>query len=107
MLAKLIGQVSVVLTIVGGFALDTSVQAGSSEPAAPNGPIARLGTLKRRGFAGPFLFRPDGKLPVVVSGNARSVAAFSHPVMGQRVFEIDTGSSNYNCQYSPDAKRFV
>jgi WD40 repeat protein len=80
-----------------------------SNPASAlgDGVIARLGTLKWRGLAGPIQFTPDGKHLVAATGPHRSLAAFFEPTTGRRVFELDGGASNYQRRLSPDGKRMV
>jgi WD40 repeat protein len=97
--------------LVAGL-LGTSVRVsayppGNPAPAVGDNVIARLGTLKWRGLAGPIQFTPDGKYLVASTGRYRSLAGFFEPATGRCVFELDGGGSNYQRRFSPDGKRMV
>jgi hypothetical protein len=61
-------KVAAFAVVVGLLGTAKANPLGNPAPAVGDGVIARLGTLKWRGLAGPIQFTPDGKALVVLMG---------------------------------------
>jgi WD40 repeat protein len=73
----------------------------------PEGAIARLGTLRLRGFQGPVIFSPDGKYLVAASRNDGEQAVFWDIATGRRVKALRTNNYISRLTYSPDGRQLA
>src|SRR5262245_10485970 len=86
---------------------DAPKEPAKTQPALPDGAIARLGTLQMRGCRGPIIFSPNGKYLFGVTGSAATVVTCWDAATGKVIRTYPVTATIRSLAGSPDGTRLA